>query len=77
MKKGATQPILGVVMPSIILSKKQTAELLGVHVTTVHNLLMLGEIPRVQLSARRIGMLRSDIDSYIQNHRTTASTIQS
>lgn len=56
-------------MSDLVLSKPQTAALLGVHVATVERLLKAGEIPYVQISISRIGILRADIDDYLQSRR--------
>ena len=56
-------------MSDLILSKPQAANLLGVHVATVHRLIKSGSIPHIKISVSRIGILRTDIDAYLQSRR--------
>ena len=56
-------------MSDLILSKPQAANLLGVHIATVHRLIKSGAIPHIKISISRIGILRTDIDAYLQSRR--------
>lgn len=56
-------------MNDLILSKPQVANLLGVHIATVHRLIKSGAIPHIKISISRIGILRTDIDAYLQSRR--------
>ena len=56
-------------MQQIVLSKSQTAALLGVHLATINRLLKAGKIPKVKLSPMRVGILQTDIDAYLKNQR--------
>ena len=54
-------------MQPAVLSKPQTATVLGVHLSTINRLIKSGKLPRIQLSDKRVGVLKADIDVYLQN----------
>ena len=56
-------------MNDLILSKPQAANLLGVHIATVHRLIKSGAIPHIKISISRIGILRADLENYLQSRR--------
>ena len=57
---------------SPVLSGHSAAAYIGVGLRTLQMLTAAGKIPRVQLSPRRIGYLRRDLDAYIDRQRTKA-----
>lgn len=60
----------GLVMrtPPILLTKRETAALLRLSVSTIERMLRRGDLPHVKMNyATRI--LRRDVDDYIESHR--------
>ena len=54
-------------MQLAVLSKSQTATVLGVHLSTINRLIKSGKLPRIQLSDKRVGILKANIDAYLKN----------
>ena len=51
--------------PDPLLSMRETASWLGVHLATVRRLVEAGKIRTIRLSARRIGIRTSEIERYL------------
>jgi len=51
--------------PDPLLSMRETASWLGVHLATVRRLVEAGKIRTIRLSARRIGIRTSEIEHYL------------
>lgn len=54
------------ILPPVLLSLRDAARVLGVSLRTLRTL----PIPKVQISARRVGITQADMDSYIASRRT-------
>jgi hypothetical protein len=52
-----------------VLLKKEAAQLLKISMTGLGRLLADGKIAKVQITPRRIGILKSDLDSFLQSNR--------
>lgn len=52
-----------------IVTLRQAAKILGVHVATVDRLIKKGKLPKVRVSYRRIGLLSADLNNYIEQQR--------
>jgi predicted DNA-binding transcriptional regulator AlpA len=55
-----------------VLSKNQAAAQLSVSIQTLDNMFKRGELPRIQITVRRVGVLQSDITQHLENRRATA-----
>lgn len=55
-----------------VLSKNQAATQLSISVQTLDKMFKRGELPRIQISTRRVGVLQSDINLHLENRRATA-----
>jgi excisionase family DNA binding protein len=53
----------------ITLSVDQTAEVLGVHKSTIQRLIAKGAFPVVRITPDRVGVMRSDIVAYCKKNR--------
>jgi excisionase family DNA binding protein len=60
------------VIQSPIYRVLQAAEYLNISASTMRRLLEAGSIPKIRLSKSAFGVLRSDLDAYIQKSRTAA-----
>ena len=54
-----------------VLTKNQAAAQLSVSIQTIDKMFKRGQLPRIQLTERRVGVLQSDINSYLENRRST------
>jgi hypothetical protein len=54
-----------------VLTKNQAAAQLSVSIQTIDNLFKRGDLPRIQVTLRRVGVLQSDLNSYLENRRVT------
>ena len=54
------------------LTEKAVAEILGVSQRTVRNLRQQGKLPYVHVSDRKIAILNSDLNEYLQHRRVAA-----
>jgi len=54
---------------SPVMKMRPAAAYLGLGVRTLCALTETGKLPRLQLSARRIGYLRADLDAYLAKQR--------
>lgn len=52
-----------------VLTRKETAALLRCSLVTLDRLANAGKISKIQLTPRRIGILKSDITAYLQSQR--------
>lgn len=52
-----------------VLLKKEAAQLLKISMTGLGRLLADGKIAKIQITPRRIGILKSDLDSFLQSNR--------
>lgn len=55
-----------------VLTKNQAAAQLSVSIQTIDKMFKRGQLPRIQLTERRVGVLQSDINSHLEKHRATA-----
>ena len=53
-----------------VVPKIQAAIQLGVSIQTLDLMFKRGELPRIQVSVRRVGVLQSDITAYIAQRTT-------
>lgn len=60
----------------ITLSIGQSAEVLGVHHSTITRLIEKGKLPKVQLTESRVGVLRTDLKRYVMANRSKVDTSQ-
>jgi hypothetical protein len=58
-----------------VLLKKEAAQLLKISMTGLGRLLADGKIAKVQITPRRIGILKSDLDSFLQSNRMVGGSI--
>jgi predicted site-specific integrase-resolvase len=58
-----------------VLLKKEAAQLLKISMTGLGRLLAEGRLARVQITPRRIGILKSDLDSFLQSNRMVGGSI--
>ncbi len=58
-----------------VLLKKEVAQLLKISMTGLGRLLADGKIAKVQITPRRIGILKSDLDSFLQSNRMVGGSI--
>lgn len=56
-----------------VLRKKEAAQLLSISITGLGRLLANGKIAKIQITPRRIGILKSDLDQFIQSNRISGS----
>ncbi len=66
-------------MTDTILRRKEVEHRTGLSRSTIYAMMKSGEFPRpIQLSARAVGWMASDIDSWLQNRleQTARRTIQ-
>lgn len=56
---------------------KELTTIFNVSRTVINKLLKSGALPKIQISARCIGVLQSDIDAYLQNQRTQKKPFES
>jgi predicted DNA-binding transcriptional regulator AlpA len=52
-----------------VLTKNQAAAQLSVSIQTLDKMFKRGELPRIQLTVRRVGVLQSDINQHLENRR--------
>lgn len=55
-----------------VLTKNQAAAQLSVSIQTIDKMFKRGQLPRIQLTERRVGVLQSDINQHLEKHRATA-----
>lgn len=55
-----------------VLTRTQAAAQLSVSIQTLDNMFKRGDLSRIQLTVRRIGVLQSDITQLLEKHRVTA-----
>jgi predicted DNA-binding transcriptional regulator AlpA len=55
-----------------VLTKNQAAAQLSVSIQTLDKMFKRGDLPRIQLTVRRVGVLQSDITQHLEKHRATA-----
>jgi predicted site-specific integrase-resolvase len=55
-----------------VLSKSEAATQLKISIQTLDKMFKRGELPRIQLTMRRVGVLQSDITQHLENRRATA-----
>lgn len=56
-----------------VLPRKELPGYLSLSLRTVDTLLKEGVLPKIRLSKRRIGVLKTDVDAYIQRNRQNAA----
>lgn len=54
---------------SPVLTKKQATEKLNVSIPTLDRLIASGKLAKIQVSMRRVGILESDLNAYINAQR--------
>ncbi len=54
---------------NLVLLKKEAAEKARISLNALNTLIKQGKIPQVNLTARRRGILKSDLDAYLQSQR--------
>ena len=52
-----------------VLTKAQAATQLSISVQTLDKMFKRGDLPRVQLTTRRVGVVQSDLNEYLENRR--------
>ena len=55
-----------------VLTKNQAAAQLSVSIQTLDKMFKRGDLPRIQITVRRVGVLQSDITQHLEKHRATA-----
>ena len=55
-----------------VLTKNQAAAQLSVSIQTLDKMFKRGELPRIQLTVRRVGVLQSDINAHLEKRRAIA-----
>ena len=58
-----------------VLTKNQAAALLCVSIQTIDNMYKRGDLPRIQITVRRVGFLQSDIDAYLTAQRSKGGAV--
>ena len=54
---------------SNVLTKMEAATQLSISVQTLDKMFKRGDLPRVQLTTRRVGVVQSDLNEYLENRR--------
>jgi hypothetical protein len=54
---------------NLVLLKKEAAEKARISLNALNLLIKQGKIPQVNLTARRRGVMQSDLDAYLQSQR--------
>ncbi len=62
-------------MQTNILNREQAASTIGISINSLDTLIKKGRIAKVQLSPRRIGIMRTDLDDYIKSIRSGGSEL--
>lgn len=57
-------------MQTNILNREQAASAIGISINSLDTLIKQGRIAKVQLSPRRIGIMKADLDTYLQSIRS-------
>lgn len=57
---------------NIVLTKNQAATQLSVSIQTLDKMFKRGELPRIQVTVRRVGVLQSDLENLLEKRRATA-----
>lgn len=57
---------------NLVLLKSEAAEKARISLNALNTLIKQGKIPQVNLTARRRGVLESDLNAYLQGQRMTA-----
>ena len=52
-----------------VLTKMEAATQLSISVQTLDKMFKRGDLPRVQLTTRRVGVVQSDLNEYLENRR--------
>lgn len=55
-----------------VLTKTQAAAQLSVSIQTLDKMFKRGDLPRIQITVRRVGVLQSDITQHLEKNRATA-----
>lgn len=55
-----------------VLSKNEAATQLKISIQTLDKMFKRGDLPRIQITVRRVGVLQSDINQHLEKHRATA-----
>lgn len=61
-------------MQNEILTRKEVAALLRCSLVTLDRLSNSGKLTKIRLTVKRVGFLRSDLDSYLQGQRLVGGT---
>lgn len=56
---------------STVLTKNQAAAQLSISVQTLDKMFKRGDLPRIQVTTRRVGVLQSDINAHLEKNRKT------
>ena len=54
---------------NVVLTKNQAASQLRISVPTLDKMFKSGELPRIQITVRRVGVLQSDINQHLEKRR--------
>ena len=57
---------------NVVLTKNQAAAQLSVSIQTLDKMFKRGELPRIQITVRRVGVLQSDITNHLEKNRAIA-----
>lgn len=57
---------------NVVLTKNQAAAQLSVSTQTLDKMFKRGELPRIQITVRRVGVLQSDITNHLEKNRAIA-----
>ncbi len=57
---------------NIVLTKNQAAAQLSVSIQTLDKMFKRGELQRIQITVRRVGVMQSDITQHLEKNRATA-----
>lgn len=60
----------------VVLTKNQAAAQLSVSIQTLDRLFKSGELPRIQITVRRVGVMQSDINRHLEKRRSSVGGVQ-
>jgi predicted site-specific integrase-resolvase len=60
-----------------MLTRDQAASAIGISINGLDELIKKGVIAKVQLSPRRVGIMRTDLEAYIESNRSGGAEVRS
>ncbi len=61
---------------NVVLTKNQAATQLSVSIQTLDKMFKRGDLPRIQVTTRRVGVLQSDINAHLEKNRKIQNVAQ-